>query len=441
MRDLARGPVLPILVTFALLALPELVLRAADWPPAPPPPVLPTDPDTVWTLRPGDTEVLGARTTISSAGLRGPERGPKPAGTRRVAFLGDSSVFGVLVDDPHTFPEQLERLLPGIESLNGGVPGFSSEQGLRRLDDLLPLQPDLLVVATLWSDNNFDAFVDRELLAGRASFGARFAEGLLHTQTFRAAATLAGVRAQPIGWGLLGQDTLLGKRRVALDDYAANLDALVTRAEASGAETLFLILANEEDLDHPDRAWAWDPYRAAMRDAARRHGTDVVDVPAAWRATGLGRALLVDAMHPSRDGHRVIAEQIAATLRARGWDRGQPLMRGDAQPPADLVDPWVEPAPAGVTSPAIAGVVSGAPGNRDPLRVEALDANGNVLDAVDLPGPAPFALQAQGTITVRVRSGRPPTRDHALADTTLDLASGPAWGVRIDLATGRVTRP
>jgi hypothetical protein len=442
LRRWVRAPAFfPVLVTLLLVVGPELALRLVGWPPSAEP-ALPDDPDTLWSLAPGAGRVLGSNTSISSVGLRGPERGAKAAGVRRIAFLGDSSVFGVLVDEP--FADQVERRLqPGVETINAGVPGFSSEQALRQLRKrVLPLKPDLVVVATLWSDNNFDAFVDRDLYAARATVGARVAGALLGFATFRAAARLSGAEApRTIGWGLLGQQTLLGRRRVALADYAATLDAIVAADKAAGAETMFLVLANEEDLK-PARAWSWDPYRAAMRDAARRHGTPIVDVPTVFRASGLGKqALLVDAMHPSRDGHRLIAEAIVTALRAAGWDRGSVMHGGGGGAPVVGADPWVEPA-TGPGTPRIAGVVQG-PRGRDAVRVEALDpTTGAVLDAVDLPGPAPFALDPTGDhVRLRVLTGTPPTKAVDLAGADLDLTRGAAWALRVDVPTGRVTRP
>ncbi len=52
------------------------------------------------------------RYAINSHGMRGPERPKKkPAGTRRILFLGDSLVFGAMVADDRTLPVELERRL------------------------------------------------------------------------------------------------------------------------------------------------------------------------------------------------------------------------------------------------------------------------------------------------------------------------------------------
>jgi hypothetical protein len=94
---------------------------------------------------------VGVRT--DSRGLRGADRDEEWKKSRlRVLCLGDSVTFGVALANDETFPARLERAL--VERLppetapvviNAGVPGYSSVQGLRLLDELAPLEPDVVV--------------------------------------------------------------------------------------------------------------------------------------------------------------------------------------------------------------------------------------------------------------------------------------------------------
>ncbi|MGC1273747.1 MAG: SGNH/GDSL hydrolase family protein [Planctomycetaceae bacterium] len=90
---------------------------------------------------------------VNSHGLRGPEVAvPKPAGVYRVLCLGDETILGRHVDEPHAMPARLQQLLQAhtrlrVEVLNGGVPGDCPLLAWLRLrHSLLGLQPDLIVL-------------------------------------------------------------------------------------------------------------------------------------------------------------------------------------------------------------------------------------------------------------------------------------------------------
>jgi lysophospholipase L1-like esterase len=90
----------------------------------------------------------------NSYGFRGPEFPlVKPRGGLRVVLLGASTVYGIFVKDRQTTAAQLElrlrNLLPGrpVEVLNAGVPGWTSLQTVRNLEQrVLPLRPDIVVI-------------------------------------------------------------------------------------------------------------------------------------------------------------------------------------------------------------------------------------------------------------------------------------------------------
>jgi hypothetical protein len=97
------------------------------------------------------------RVRINSLGLRGPEiqRRPRP-GTKRILVLGDSFAFGVGLDSVHTFSTDLNRNLgPGVEVVNMGVTGYSTDQELLLFEDLgSKLRPTLVLL--LMCDNDFE---------------------------------------------------------------------------------------------------------------------------------------------------------------------------------------------------------------------------------------------------------------------------------------------
>ena len=301
------------------------------------------NPFLLWELVPGETEVSGGRAYVNQAGFRDQERGPKTRA--RAIALGDSSVYGFGVDDSQTFTAQLERAL-GADVINGGVPGYSSVQALNLMELRgYDLDPDLLIVSTLWSDNNFDAFVDAEVIAdyGEVAGALAFREVLRLSGLFRWADYLVSswrkdARARQInhirGPGRQGT----GQRRVPIDDYAANLERFASTMHERGGGVLFLMLANREDVVKTMDLHPWEPYREVMRAMAARWNAPLVELPEIYPRRG-GVNLVLDEMHPNQAGHRVIAESVARALQDRGWPASPLVLTAPTTPLPDFDDP------------------------------------------------------------------------------------------------------
>lgn len=340
----------------ALLGGAELAARAAHAPSPTEPAgdavegsiLLNGDPWLLWSLRPGDHEELGVPVRINALGLRDRDRGERAR--PRALALGDSSVYGFGVRDGEVFTARLEERLPA-DFVNAAVPGYSSYQALNLLDMRgWALEPDLLLVGTLWSDNNFDSFSDADLLATYAGWeasSARATRVLLERSalfrwldwTIRVAPQ--GEWARKVGWQVGGDDPRSGLRRVPIDAYARNLEAFCARMHAQGGGVVFLLLPNREDVEPISGDPAWAPYRSVMRAVAERWDAPVVDGPRAFRASGRSAdALFIDQMHPTPAGHAALAGAVEGTLRDRGWpERPLTLVEPNGPPPA-IPDPF-----------------------------------------------------------------------------------------------------
>jgi len=135
----------------------------------------------------------------NSEGFRGPERvtGNAKANVLRILCIGDSVTFGFNVDQPDTYPRQLEDMLvrrhPGhrFEVVNAGVSGWSWLQGLRFLELRgLALRPDIVVIGHGSNDQIWRARVtDEERLFLRsgplARAGRALARRLVDSNSFR----------------------------------------------------------------------------------------------------------------------------------------------------------------------------------------------------------------------------------------------------------------
>lgn len=105
-----------------------------------------SNPRLVYELAPGSFE-------INAAGYRGPEYPErKPAGTKRIVGIGDSSAFGSGVGEGDTYLRRLERLLNAgdgdtVQVVNLAVAGYNSHQELEVLRTRgLAFDPDLVVL-------------------------------------------------------------------------------------------------------------------------------------------------------------------------------------------------------------------------------------------------------------------------------------------------------
>lgn len=129
-----------------------------------------------------------------------------------------------------------------------------------------------------------------------------------------------------------------GKRRVALSDYAQNLDTLCARQRARDGGVLFLMLANREDVNPRSHDPAWGPYRDVMRQAADRHGVPLVAFPDTVRADGRGEdTLFMDEMHPTAAGHALLRAAVQRALDDAGWPERR-LVPGLPPPLGPLTD-------------------------------------------------------------------------------------------------------
>lgn len=281
----------------------------------------------LWEIQPGDRVENGNSVHVNELGFRGATPGPKSR--PRAMSLGDSSIYGYGVKDDEVFTSVLGDKFDA-DFINGGVPGYSSFQSLNLLDMRgLALEPDLLLVGNLWSDNNFDTFVDRDLLATYAgwqgSTGWRVRTALSHSALFRwvdfaVRVGPQGTQARKVGWQLGSGEPGSGTRRVAVNDYAANLDGFCDRMRMLGGGVVFVVLPSREDIDPLSAGPGWEVYRNVMRETAKRHNVPVVEAPEAFKASGhTADDLFLDLMHPTPLGHALLADTVAASLTAAGW--------------------------------------------------------------------------------------------------------------------------
>ncbi|HJN74104.1 MAG TPA: GDSL-type esterase/lipase family protein [Myxococcota bacterium] len=256
------------------------------------------DPELGWVLPAAARFDFGGQSVQTNAWRM---RSPAPrGGVKTVISLGDSSVFGHGVEDDEHFSARLGVLLgEEVQVLNAGVPGYTCPQVLGALGRV-PVDVDVAVL--------YPGISDSFIIEGKDQVALP--------------AGLERIRTTGIGRLLLVVATKrsLGRVRVSPGDFEVCLAELVDSVPAA----VVVVPLEEGDLGgptswHDPRVAHLLPYREAMRRVAESSEVPLIDLPAIAQASGQSAdGLLLDVVHPSEQGHEVIAEGIEAVLTAEG---------------------------------------------------------------------------------------------------------------------------
>ena len=416
-------------------------------------------PTRLWGMASGvKPNAEGSQASINALGFRGPmPEQPKPDGRYRIITLGDSSFYGFGVNDAETFDVQLTAALQDegrdVDSVNAGVAGYSIAQHRVAMDEVLwDLEPDLLVLCNVWSDNTWDTFHDEDLLVS-----AKFARQNPLTRS-------AFVKLVAAWWGeVSGSES--GKiivwngaegwpegkvRRVPLPRWIAMHHALLEEASERGVGVVFLqptnsFLLSERPMGPPP---AWTPYFDAMNALGQFHNVPVVDVTAAYTAAmadGVAATdLLWDKMHPTALGHSVLAAAIRATLNDNGWPYNPSIPTGGTLPDLGIDDvpnpQWTDDAGAGSPQVKLFELT--------PEEQQAMDDARKAMEARGPPEPdavqprnagAPGSGAALAPADGRAVDGLDSPSPGGTWSTAIEISGGtPPYAVKLLDAEGRI---
>jgi lysophospholipase L1-like esterase len=282
------------------------------------------DPNLFWRMKAGALQP-GMSERISRQGFRGRDfETAKPAGTRRILFLGDSNTFGIGVDVEETFSSLLEPWLNGsgtrYETINLGVPGYSVYQMARLLElQGLALSPDLVVVyAGAWNDFTPAIGHDDETLG---TAGAPRRLSLRDARLFQVFQRMLGVSREgreasrrekyisAYGDGHARPDG----PRVPVDAFRRLLRTISQRSRAAGSAVVLVVPPAPAftRARYPEaEEWA-----SAVREVAAETGDLLADARAALvQPNDADKTLFHDEIHPSQAGHSLVAAAVAAEI-------------------------------------------------------------------------------------------------------------------------------
>jgi len=227
-------------------------------------------PTRLWQNTPGKGEVdaRGYRRTLQ----------PEPTGDAlRVLFLGDSVTYGHDAAWDESLPSAAARLAGGrVVSVNAGVVGYSSFQGLQTLRvDRPHRDADVVVVSFYQNDEDEGCLHDVQLYEHNRRLlrtDSLLAGSRLHN--LWALRRLSREEARSLMQPHCDDGQLL---RVPPEDFTANLVAIHAEVERAGAQTLFVAQpANPVTLLRQPHYGA---YREAFERAVAQTGAPSLDLP------------------------------------------------------------------------------------------------------------------------------------------------------------------
>jgi lysophospholipase L1-like esterase len=275
-----------------------------------------SNPVLLWEYRPGaSVEVPAGRdvyaVTINAHGFRDAERARVPgAGVERVAFVGDSVVFGLGVARGETLAVRYEEqcnerdVERRVEALNFGIDGYAAPQVLELLvTRVLAFAPERVVYVFCLNDFDFERASGNKIRYFREPPASFVLERLR-----RFAGRLGQRRGSAGGGEAAWHRGAYAENRDVVFDALREMRARLAR-EGIGFELVVVpvFFRNESE---------WSTYRlrgmhaeiAAFLDEAGIAGLDLLE---AFEASGRGpRELARDFWHLSPEGHRVAASAL-----------------------------------------------------------------------------------------------------------------------------------
>lgn len=311
----------------------------------------------------------GADIALNAMGLRNREIAiPKPAGTWRIAVLGDSVTFGNYMAEADVYPRQFEDRLRSnhaeVEVINLGLGGYDTLQEVATFKALNPrLQADEVILGFCVNDIGIASgnleYVQRLQRYGSSHWYRWRIIQWLRLQWDRIGLAREMVAANQETHFLshyreriadLGDDEQLSARMLALSNlpdkrqfafaglYASPahvgrmryaFEALAALTVAQGIPTTLLLVPFLDD--DPESRAAWKTVYAIVTHEAERAGFSVVNPHDVFREAGMTalRQRPNDPIHPNAEGHRLMSEalhrhwQAARQESALGTDKGR----------------------------------------------------------------------------------------------------------------------
>lgn len=292
--------------------------------------------------------VRPSRCVTNSYGFREEAEIPneKPAREYRILCVGDSSTFGLSVDQAQTYPAQLQSILNARNNggrnyrvINGGCAGFTSFQALRFMERWVPrLKPNLIVYSIGYNDSTLALKPDKDADYHKDAM-AWLRGAFCSSNTFSLINQIAVLNTKLVGKQKKAERTSI---RVSPLDYENNLKRSVQIARDSDIALIFCPItvvppyidvmskvAKEYSMPVVQAEDSlWRAFIAIYDGATEYHGVPWDyrgEIDTSWLSYGeMGelRSSLMrikpyvfdDSVHPNPIGYRAIAEDLATVI-------------------------------------------------------------------------------------------------------------------------------
>lgn len=273
--------------------------------------------------------------------LATPATKQKDSGVLRIGVLGDSCSFLGVGLYPNRLAEALrEDLGCEVEVVNASCPGYTSMQGVRRLQDVWSWDPDVLLVYFGWNDHwkSLNGQTDRDVMQ-RQKLGAKASSWLGVSRLFWCLYTLRTQLVPPVSMDV-------APVRVPPQDYSQNLQEIVRAAEQRDCPVI-LITAPSAFLPGNVPRWAYDffgqiywmsPQEVARIPETHDEYNDVVravtqsspsaflmDIADQWSSPAMiekhPELFRADRIHLTEAGHQEISDQLRDLWREQIQNR------------------------------------------------------------------------------------------------------------------------
>ena len=258
------------------------------------------DSELIWKPRAG----VGV---FNAEGFRGPIMGTEtPSGALRLVTIGDSNTLGWAGEDGANWPRDLQAFLSDLdvplEVINAGVWGYTSYQGVRRMEEVLDYEPDVVLV----SFGSNDALRVRQpdnRFAGRSNLYRAVERRLTHYRLGQL--LIAAVRRDDAE-----SETL--DPRVEIEEYRRNLHAMAELCRRHGARMVLLTRPFEQPIVS-ELSWKnfADEYNLATLEVGREAGIPTIDLYTRFKGK---LELFADESHFNEAGHELAARFIGLEL-------------------------------------------------------------------------------------------------------------------------------
>jgi len=271
---------------------------------------------------------------FNSLGFRGPlfEKQKAP-GTLRVICMGDSGTMGWGVKDGQMYCSEVQEILErkcgkNVETINAGVFGFSSYQGVHLLKKrILELHPDIITICYNWNDHADAIRIAK--LSGKYAWenGVPTSDrNLYHPQRytgfFQLLSRLRLFQLMQLGAlkineakGNDAKQTQKDLQRVPPQDYKDNLEEMIELARENKITPILLTQAmnpkraEKREMQIPARRQ--EEYNAIVREVAAKQNVVCVDpVP----VLEVDPRYFNSNTHPTKGGHHLIALLLADAI-------------------------------------------------------------------------------------------------------------------------------